>query len=456
MLKYFYIESYGCQMNLYDNELIITILLNNNLKYVDNLYNADLVLINTCSIRKKAEDTIYNRLLFLNFIRKKKKKFLLGLIGCMSKRIDYKYFFNKKLLDFIIGPDQYKKIPYIIKSLNDNRYSYNVLLSNDENYNDIVPTKLYNKNKISSYITISRGCDNMCTFCVVPFTRGREKNKSPKNIINECEKLYNLGYKEIILLGQNVDSYLWNKKSYIKKDIIKNNNIKTINFANLLEIISNKFPNIRFRFSTSNPHDMSLEVIKIIKKYNNICKYIHLPFQSGSNRILKLMKRKYNRIQYINLIENIKNIIPDCSLSYDIITGFCTETIKDHIDTLNLMKYVKFDFGYMFYYSHIKGTYAYKNYKDTVTINEKKIRLKEIINLQRKHSYFNLKKYINTIQEVLIEGISKKNKNFWYGKNSQNIIIVFPKKNENIGDLVKIKIINNTSATLIGRFKSFL
>lgn len=443
-------------MNLYDNELIITILLNNNLKYVDNLYNADLVLINTCSIRKKAEDTIYNRLLFLNFIRKKKKKFLLGLIGCMSKRIDYKYFFNKKLLDFIIGPDQYKKIPYIIKSLNDNRYSYNVLLSNDENYNDIVPTKLYNKNKISSYITISRGCDNMCTFCVVPFTRGREKNKSPKNIINECEKLYNLGYKEIILLGQNVDSYLWNKKSYIKKDIIKNNNIKTINFANLLEIISNKFPNIRFRFSTSNPHDMSLEVIKIIKKYNNICKYIHLPFQSGSNRILKLMKRKYNRIQYINLIENIKNIIPDCSLSYDIITGFCTETIKDHIDTLNLMKYVKFDFGYMFYYSHIKGTYAYKNYKDTVTINEKKIRLKEIINLQRKHSYFNLKKYINTIQEVLIEGISKKNKNFWYGKNSQNIIIVFPKKNENIGDLVKIKIINNTSATLIGRFKSFL
>ncbi|WGH27049.1 MAG: tRNA (N6-isopentenyl adenosine(37)-C2)-methylthiotransferase MiaB [Candidatus Shikimatogenerans bostrichidophilus] len=456
MLKYFYIESYGCQMNLYDNEIIITILLKNNFKYVDNLYKADLVFINTCSIRKKSENTIYNRILFLNSIKRKKKKFLLGLIGCMSKRIDYKYFFKKKLLDFIIGPDQYKKIPYFIKSLNDNRYSYNVILSNEENYNNIIPTKLYNKNKVSSFITISRGCDNMCTFCVVPFTRGREKSKSPKNIINECKLLYNLGYKEIILLGQNVDSYLWNKKSYLKKDIINNNIKKSINFSNLLEKISKKFPNMRIRFSTSNPHDMSLEVIKIIKKYNNICKYIHLPFQSGSNRILKLMKRKYNRIEYINLINNIKNIIPDCALSYDIITGFCTETIKDHIDTLNLMKYVKFDFGYMFYYSHIKGTYAYKNFKDTVPINIKKNRLNEIINLQRKHSFLKLKKYINTTQEVLIEGTSKKNKNYWYGKNSQNSIVVFPKKKEKIGDFVKIKIIDNTSATLIGKFKSFL
>ncbi|MDH3003788.1 MAG: tRNA (N6-isopentenyl adenosine(37)-C2)-methylthiotransferase MiaB [Candidatus Shikimatogenerans sp. JK-2022] len=449
MLKYFYIESYGCQMNLYDNELIITILENNNLKYTNNLYNADLVLINTCSIRKKAENTVYNRILFLNFIRKKKKKFLLCLIGCMSRKIDYKFFFKKKLLDFIIGPDQYRKIPYIIKSFVDNRYSYNVLLSNDENYNDILPTKLYNNNKVTSFVTISRGCDNMCTFCVVPFTRGREKNKSPKKIIAECNNLYKLGYKEIILLGQNVDSYLWKKNIKIKKDIKNKKN--TINFSKLLEIISNKFPKIRFRFSTSNPHDMSIDVIKTIKKNNNICKYIHLPFQSGSNRILKLMKRKYNRIKYINLIKNIKDIIPNCALSYDIITGFCTESLKDHIDTLNLMEYIKFDFGYMFYYSHIKGTYAYKNYKDTVTIKEKKKRLNEIINLQRKHSLIRMKKYLNTYQEILIEGISKKNNNYLYGRNTQNVVVVLPKKNNKIGDIINIKIINYTSATLIGK-----
>ncbi|WGH26021.1 MAG: tRNA (N6-isopentenyl adenosine(37)-C2)-methylthiotransferase MiaB [Candidatus Shikimatogenerans bostrichidophilus] len=455
MLKYFYIESYGCQMNIYDNELIITILTNNNLLYVNNIYKADLVLINTCSIRKKSEKNIYNRLLFLNSI-KKKKKFLLCLVGCMSKRIDYDYFFKKKILDFVVGPDQYRKLPNIIKSLNDNRYSYNVILSNEENYKNIIPIKLYSKNKVSSFITISRGCDNMCTFCVVPFTRGREKSKSPKDIIKECKNLCNLGYKEIVLLGQNVDSYLWNKKNYIKKNIINNKLKKNINFANLLEIISKLFPNIRIRFSTSNPQDMSLDVIKIMKKYNNICKYIHLPFQSGSNRILKLMNRKYNRLKYINLINNIKNIIPNCSLSYDIITGFCTENYKDHIDTLNLMKYIKFDFGYMFCYSHIKNTYAYKNFKDTVPTYIKKKRLNDIINLQRKHSFLKLKKYVNTVQEILIEGTSKKDKNYWYGKNSQNIIIVFPKNKEKLGDFVNVKIINNTSATLIGKFKSFL
>ncbi|WOX79214.1 tRNA (N6-isopentenyl adenosine(37)-C2)-methylthiotransferase MiaB [Candidatus Shikimatogenerans bostrichidophilus] len=450
MIKYFYIESYGCQMNIYDNEIIITILTNNNFIYVDNIYKADLILINTCAIREKAENKIYNRLLFLNSIKKKK---ILGLIGCMANRIDYKYYFKKKMLNFIIGPDQYRQLPNIIKSLNDNRYSYNVILSNDENYNDINPNKLYSNNKVSSFVTISRGCDNMCTFCVVPFTRGREKNKSPISILNECKKLYNLGYKEVILLGQNVNSYLWNKKSFVKKNII--NKKKSINFTNLLEMIAKSLPNIRIRFSTSNPHDMSIDVIKIIKKYNNICKYIHLPFQSGSNRILKLMKRKYTRLEYINLVEKIKNIIPDCSLSYDIITGFCSETNKDHKDTLNLMKYIKFDFGYMFCYSHRKGTYAYKNLKDNVPINIKKYRLKEIINLQRKHSFYRLKQYINTIQEVLIEGVSKKNKNYWYGRNSQNSIIVFPKQNENIGDLVNVKIKNNTSATLIGFKEKF-
>ncbi|WGH25655.1 MAG: tRNA (N6-isopentenyl adenosine(37)-C2)-methylthiotransferase MiaB [Candidatus Shikimatogenerans bostrichidophilus] len=455
MLKNFYIENYGCQMNIYDNEIIISILTKNNLFYVNNIYKADLVLINTCSIREKAEETIYNRLLFLNSIKKKKKFFLLGIIGCMAKRIDSKFFFKKKILDFVIGPDKYRELPNIIKSFNnnDNRYFYNIILSNEETYSDIFPTKLYNYNKVTSFVTISRGCDNMCTFCVVPFTRGRERSKSPNNIIKECNKLYNMGYKEVTLLGQNVDSYLWCKKNHIKKKIIKEKN-KTINFSQLLEKISKSLPNMRIRFCTSNPQDMSLDVIKIMKKYDNICKYIHLPVQSGSNRILKLMNRKYTRMEYIKLVELIKNIIPNCSLSYDIITGFCTETEKDHLDTLNIMKYIKYDFGYMFCYSHRKGTYAFKKLKDNVPIIIKKLRLKEIINLQRKHSYLKLKKYINTIQEVLIEGISKKDNNYYFGRNSQNSVIVFPKNKSKIGDLVNVKIISNTSATLIGELKN--
>ncbi|MDH3004768.1 MAG: tRNA (N6-isopentenyl adenosine(37)-C2)-methylthiotransferase MiaB [Candidatus Shikimatogenerans sp. JK-2022] len=452
MLNTFYIESFGCQMNIYDNEIIISILTQNNLKYVNDYNKADLILINTCSIREKAEITIYNRIIFFNSIRRKKKIYL-GIIGCMARRIDYKFYFKKKMLDLVLGPDQYKQFPNIIKSLNDNRYFVNVLLSNQETYSNIFPNKIYNDNKITSFVTISRGCDNMCTFCVVPFTRGRERSKSPSNIIKECKHLYNLGYKEITLLGQNVDSYLWTKKTNLKKRIqleVKNKK-KKVNFAKLLKKIAKNIPNIRIRFCTSNPHDMSIDVIKVIKKYNNICKYIHLPFQSGSNRILNLMNRKYTRLEYINLIEKIKVILPNCAISYDIITGFCTETYKDHIDTLNLMEYVKFDFGYIFCYSHRRDTYAYKNYKDDVPIKIKKIRIKEIITLQRKHSYIKLKKYLNTIQEVLIEGISKKNNNFFFGRNSQNNVIVFKKKNFKLGDIVKVKILKNTSATLIGK-----
>ncbi|WGH25108.1 MAG: tRNA (N6-isopentenyl adenosine(37)-C2)-methylthiotransferase MiaB [Candidatus Shikimatogenerans bostrichidophilus] len=449
MLNTFYIENYGCQMNIYDNELIISILKKNNYYYVDNIFMADLILINTCSIREKAETTIHNRLLYINSLKRKTSK-IIGLIGCMARRINSNYYFKKKFLDFILGPDQYRELPNIIKSLNDNRYFSNIILSNEETYSDIFPTKIYNRNKITSYVTISRGCDNMCTFCVVPFTRGRERSKSPNNILKECKRLYNMGYKEITLLGQNVDSYLWTKKNYIKKKIKKTSRDKIVNFSNLLELIAKNIPNMRIRFCTSNPHDMSIDVISTIKKYNNICKYIHLPVQSGSNRILKLMNRKYTRLEYIKLIELIKNKIPDCAISYDIITGFCTETEKDHIDTLNLMEYIKYDFGYMFCYSHRKGTYAYNKLKDDVSIEKKKKRLKEIINLQRKHSYEILNKYVNTIQEVLIEGNSKKDKNYWFGRNSQNTLVVFKKKNEKIGDFVNVKVLKNTSATLIG------
>lgn len=444
MIKNFYIENFGCQMNIYDNEIVSTILINNNLFYVNKIEEADLIIINTCSIREKAEKTIYNRLLFFNNIKKKKNIFI-GIIGCMARRS--KIIFKKKIIDFILGPDKYRLFPNVIKALNDNRYFSNILLDNLETYSDIFPTKIYN-NKVTSYVTISRGCDNMCTFCVVPFTRGRERSKSPKSIIKECDFLYKNGYKEITLIGQNVDSYLWSKENYIKKEIKKKT--KKINFAKLLEIIAKKFKNLRIRFCTSNPHDMSLKVIKIIKKYKNICEYIHIPVQSGSNRILKLMNRKYNRLNYINLIEKIKNIIPECSFSYDIITGFCSETEKDHKDTLNLMKYIKYDFGYMFCYSHREGTYAYNKLKDDVPIKIKKKRLKDIINLQRLHSFEKLKKKINTIEEVLIEGISKKDKNYWYGRTTKNTVVVFKKKKEKIGDIVKVKIKKNTSATLIG------
>ncbi|MDH3004646.1 MAG: MiaB/RimO family radical SAM methylthiotransferase, partial [Candidatus Shikimatogenerans sp. JK-2022] len=307
MLKTFNIINYGCQMNVYDNEIIISILKNNNLKYVDNIYLADLIIINTCSIREKAEITIYNKLLYLNSLKKRGKKIYIGLIGCMARRIHTYLKLNIKLIDFILGPDQYRELPNILKSIVDNRYFANVLLSNEETYSDIFPTKIYNKNKITSYVTISRGCDNMCTFCVVPFTRGRERSKSPKVIINECKKLYEMGYKEVTLLGQNVDSYIWTKTTHIKKNIKYKKVNKIVKFSNLLEKIAEKLPNMRIRFCTSNPQDMSLKVIKVIKKYNNIGKYIHLPVQSGSDRILKLMNRKYTRLEYINLIESIKN-----------------------------------------------------------------------------------------------------------------------------------------------------
>ncbi|WGH24558.1 MAG: tRNA (N6-isopentenyl adenosine(37)-C2)-methylthiotransferase MiaB [Candidatus Shikimatogenerans bostrichidophilus] len=447
MVKNFYIINYGCQMNVYDNEIIISILTKNNYSYVNDISKADIILINTCSIREKAEITVINKLIYLNSL-KRTRKIYIGILGCMARRIQRFIKIKKSIIDFIVGPDNYRELPNIIKSIEDNRYFVNVLLSNEETYSNIFPSKIYNNNKVTSYVTISRGCDNMCTFCVVPFTRGRERSKSPKVIIKECEKLYNSGYKEITLLGQNVDSYLWTPENYIKKYIY--NKKKAIDFSCLLEMIAKKFNDLRIRFSTSNPHDMSIKVLKIIKKYNNICKYIHLPVQSGSNRILKLMNRKYNRLEYINLIDNIRKIIPECAISYDIITGFCTEIEKDHIDTLNLMKYVVYDFGYMFMYSHREGTYSYRNLKDNVPLIVKKRRLNEIINLQREHSYKRLKGYINTVQNVLIEGISKKDKNYWYGRNSQNSLIVFKKNNENIGDYVNIKILKNTSATLIG------
>ncbi|WP_185873701.1 tRNA (N6-isopentenyl adenosine(37)-C2)-methylthiotransferase MiaB [Blattabacterium cuenoti] len=436
---FFYIENYGCQMNISDSEIIIAILLKNQFFLTKNIKKAHIILINTCAVRKKPELILINRLKKIKYLTSNNKIHpIFIVIGCLSK--DNSFFLKKvNLIDFNIHPDSYKKLPYFINLYFKNKFPKNIQqINNKENYSDIIPFR--KKNKITTFLSITRGCDNMCTFCIVPFTRGRERSRDPYSIIKECKNLYIQGYREITLLGQNVDSYIWNYE----------NNKKIIDFSNLLDFLAKEIPFMRIRFSTSNPHDMSLQVIKIISKHKNICKHIHLPVQSGSNKILKLMNRKYTREKYINLIKKIKSIIPECSISHDIITGFCNEEEEDHKKTISLMNEIKYHYGYMFSYSPRPGTYAYKKLKDNVPLYIKKRRLKEIIDLQKNHSIFHMKKYLGKQQEILIEGVSKKNDQYWFGRNTQNIITVFPKKKYKIGQMVFINIIDYTSATLIG------
>ncbi|WP_185862550.1 tRNA (N6-isopentenyl adenosine(37)-C2)-methylthiotransferase MiaB [Blattabacterium cuenoti] len=451
---FFYIENYGCQMNVSDTEIIVSILSENGFSLTNDLKKAHIILLNTCAIRKKAELSIKKRLDNLKYLKSKNQKIpLFGILGCLSK--SEKHLFSN-LIDFSVGPNSYKKIPDIIRlvMINDREKIKKILSFENQNetYENISPSP-YTK-KITTFLSITRGCDNMCTFCIVPFTRGRERSSSPYSIIKECEKLYENGYKEVTLLGQNVDSYLWVGGGLLKKQIKidkDNNNEKAVDFSNLLDLLASEIPFMRIRFSTSNPHDMSDRVIEVISKHSNICKHIHLPVQSGSNKILKLMNRKYTREKYLSLIHKIRSIVPECSISHDIITGFCHEEEEDHLETISLMNEVKYDYGYMFSYSPRPGTYAYKKLKDNVPENVKKRRLKEIIDLQRIHSFFRMKKYLGTIQEVLIEGKSKKDNQNWYGRNTQNIVVVFPKKLSKIGEIVFVKITNCTSATLIGR-----
>ncbi|AER40707.1 MAG: tRNA (N6-isopentenyl adenosine(37)-C2)-methylthiotransferase MiaB [Flavobacteriales bacterium] len=444
--NFFYIESYGCQMNVSDTEIIISILLKNGFLFTENLKKANIILLNTCAIREKAELTIKNRLQQL--IKNKKKSTLLGILGCLSKiSVSMRDHFSN-IIDFSVGPDSYKSIPNIISSLMKGKKNPKIFLKNQkETYSDVNPFR--KKNKITTFLSITRGCNNMCSFCIVPFTRGRERSRNPYSIIEECKNLYKNGFKEVTLLGQNVDSYLWIND----QKTIKINNDK-IDFSNLLDLLATEIPFMRIRFSTSNPHDMSDKVIEIISKYSNICKHIHLPVQSGSNKILKLMNRKYTREKYLSLIKKIRSKIPECSISHDIITGFCDEEEKDHQQTISLMNEVKYNYGYMFSYSPRPGTYAYRKLKDNVPEYIKKRRLREIIDLQRNHSFVHMKKNIGKIQEVLIEGESKKNDQDWYGKTTQNTVVVFPKfpkKYSKIGETVFVKIIDCTSATLIGK-----
>ncbi len=450
--KKMYLESYGCAMNFSDSEIVASILQGEGYSTTKELDSADLVLINTCSIREKAEQTVRKRLKSFLKIKRKKPELTIGILGCMAERLKTKFLEEEKIVDLVVGPDAYRELPKLIKEIEDGRKAVNVILSTEETYADVVPVRLGN-NKITAFISIMRGCDNMCSFCVVPFTRGRERSRDPLSIVNEIKNVYENGYKEVTLLGQNVDSYLWNN-DLSKKEIKKLTSQKqknNINFSKLLELVAKNCPNIRIRFSTSHPQDMSDDVLHTMAKYKNICKYIHLPVQSGSSRILKLMNRGYNREWYIDRIDAIKRIIPDCGISMDIITGFCTESEFDHKQTLSLMNYVKYDFGYMFKYSERPNTLAQRKYKDDIDEKIKSKRLTEIINLQQKHSLYNNKKNIGTIKEVLVEGFSKKSKDYLFGRTTQNTVVVFPKENIKIGELISIKINDCTSATLLGK-----
>ena len=439
-------------MNFSDSEVVASILKNKGYELTDNSKEANLVLLNTCSIRDKAEQTVRNKLKNFNSLKKQNSKLKVGVLGCMAERLKEKFLEEEKIVDLVVGPDSYKDLPNLLNEVENNQTAVNVILSKSETYGDISPVRIHN-NGISAYVSITRGCDNMCTFCVVPFTRGRERSRSPESITREIQELSEKGYREVILLGQNVDSYLWYgggpKKDFMKASEEQKKN--SIRFSQLLDLIATNFSNMRIRFSTSNPQDMTIDVIKTMAKYKNICNHIHLPIQSGSDRILKKMNRLHTRQEYLELIKKIKQIIPNCGISHDIMTGFPTETEKDHQDTLTLMEEIKYDFGYMFAYSERPGTYAARNLNDDVNKDIKQRRLEEIINLQQKHSKERNQRFLNLTCPVLIDKSSKKSNEYWSGRTSENNVVVFPKQNFSRGDIVDVTIENCTSATLIGK-----
>jgi tRNA-2-methylthio-N6-dimethylallyladenosine synthase len=444
--KFFYIESYGCQMNFSDSEIVASILAQQGYGITTNIFDADLVLLNTCSIREKAEQTVRNRLNSINEIKEQKPGLLVGVLGCMAERLKSKFLEEEKLVDIVVGPDAYRTLPELLAEAEGGQKAVNVLLSREETYADISPVRL-DKNGVTAFISIMRGCDNMCSFCVVPFTRGRERSRNPESIIAEAHDLFQRGYREVTLLGQNVDSYKW--KGEDKNDDKEAEVL--LNFAQLLEKVALVHPDLRVRFSTSHPKDITDEVLYTMAKYENICKYIHLPVQSGSSSCLERMNRTYDRAWYINRVDAIKRIIPDCGISSDIIAGFCGETEEEHQDTLSMIDYVQYDMSYMFFYSERPGTLAARKYKDDVDLETKKRRLNEIITLQNQHSLQNNLKDLGKTFRVLIEKTSKKSDDELCGRNSQNKMVVFPRENYQIGEYVNVLIEKNTGATLIGK-----
>lgn len=437
--KLFYIESYGCAMNFADSEVVASILQGEGFASTALPADADLILINTCSIREKAEMTVRKRLTEFRSIKKQRPGLIVGVLGCMAERLKAVFIEEEKLVDIVVGPDAYRSLPGLIEEAGSGQKAVNVLLSREETYADIAPVRL-NSNGVTAFVSIMRGCNNMCSFCVVPFTRGRERSRPAASIVQECETLFNTGYREVTLLGQNVDSYHW----------IDEENDITVTFARLLEMVAKIDPLLRVRFSTSHPKDITDEVIFTIAKYENICNYIHLPVQSGSSRVLQMMNRTYSREWYIAKVNRIREIIPGCGLSTDMITGFCTETEEEHQESLSLMEYCKYDLAYMYFYSERPGTLAARRFEDDVPLETKKRRLHEMVALYRGHSLLSMQKDVGKTFKVLVEGVSKKDEAELFGRTDHNKVVVFPKREHKKGDYVMVHVTACTAGTLLG------
>jgi tRNA-2-methylthio-N6-dimethylallyladenosine synthase len=451
--KKLYIESYGCAMNFSDSEIVASIMKDNGFDTTSDFYEADVIFLNTCSIREKAELTVRKRLTVFNKAKRKRPEITIGVLGCMAERLKEKLLEEEKAVDLVVGPDAYRDLPNLINIVEDGQKAVNTFLSKEETYADIAPVRL-NSNGVSAFISIMRGCDNMCSFCVVPFTRGRERSRDPFSIVKEAQELVDLGYKEVTLLGQNVDSYKWSSEENNKARLNKKADeiVEVLSFANLLEMVAQVSPILRVRFSTSHPKDITDDVLHTIKKYDNICKSIHLPVQSGSSRVLELMNRTYDRDWYLERVSKIREILGEqCGISSDMITGFCSETESDHQDTLTLMDLVSYDFSYMYYYSERPGTLAAKKYIDDIPLEVKKRRLAEVIS---KQSEIALQRNILDLgqeQVILLEGTSKKSQEELKGRNSANKVVIVPKGNYGKGDYLRVQIINCTPATLFGK-----
>lgn len=448
--KKLFLESYGCAMNFSDSEIVASILRDKGFTTTTDFYEADVIFVNTCAIREGAEQRVRKRLTEYKKAKKNNPDLIVGVLGCMAERLKSQLLEEEKLVDIVVGPDAYRSLPALIEVAETGQKAVNVLLSKEETYADIAPVRL-GSNGVTAFISITRGCDNMCAFCVVPFTRGRERSRDPETIVNEAIDLFSKGYREVTLLGQNVDSYLWTGGGLKKEKLTEEETVNAVTFSQLLEKVALISPDLRVRFSTSHPKDMVDDVLHIINKYENICKYIHLPVQSGNSLVLERMNRGYSREWYIDRIQAIRKIIPNCAISTDIITGFCSETEEEHKDTISLMEWVKYDFAYMFAYSERPKTLAERKFKDDIPEDIKKRRLQEVVDLQQKNSSERTKLGLGKIHRVLVEQVSKKSVNELSGRNSQNSVVVFPKGNLKPGDYVNILVTACTSATLIGR-----
>lgn len=447
-----YVESYGCQMNFSDSEIVTSIMQQEGFDTTADFLQADVIFLNTCSIRDKAEQTVRKRLAQFNQAKSNKPDLLIGVLGCMAERLKSQLLEEEKIVDLVAGPDAYRDLPNLVKKVDEGQKSVNTFLSREETYADINPVRL-NSNGVTAFISIMRGCDNMCSFCVVPFTRGRERSRDPHSIVAEARHLFDRGYREVTLLGQNVDSYKWSPDPQLKgkAQIERAKGVETVNFAQLLALVAEVHPDLRIRFSTSHPKDITNTVLHTMRQYNNICKYIHLPAQSGNTRVLELMNRTYTREEYLNRVDAIREILgEDCGISSDMIAGFCTETESEHQDTLSLMDYVQYDFSYMFYYSERPGTLAERKYDDDIPLATKKRRLREIIERQQAISLARNQRDVGKTFKVLIEGESKRSDQDWQGRNSANKVIVFPKQHYRKGEYVRVQIHECTAATLLG------